>query len=246
VEDLHSLGVTSGDILLVHSSYRATGKAAGGPVGFIEALLEAIGPAGTLLMPNLNIPGPFTVENPPCFDVEGGHIGDKLGIVPQTFKERFATHFSLHPTHSMMGRGPAAREILSGHEAAGTCCGPATPWETYARMGGKTLLVGVTQACNTTYHCAEESLPDTYKLTRAVVRGKVIAGGREVPVPSRLHLWGKPADFGILNDELARNGWLARGKVGLADSMLIQAGPFLDLAAEKLRIDPHYFLVNKG
>jgi len=49
---LRTLGVKQGIVLLVHTSFRATRPLQGGPVGLIEALSEAVGPDGTLVMPS--------------------------------------------------------------------------------------------------------------------------------------------------------------------------------------------------
>ena len=48
--DLRRLGVTAGDLLMVHASLRAIGPTDGGADGVIEALERAVGPDGTLLM----------------------------------------------------------------------------------------------------------------------------------------------------------------------------------------------------
>ncbi len=49
---LRALGVEKGGVLLVHASFRATGPVEGGPLGLIEALRDALGPDGTLVMPS--------------------------------------------------------------------------------------------------------------------------------------------------------------------------------------------------
>ncbi|HEY8376409.1 MAG TPA: AAC(3) family N-acetyltransferase, partial [Nannocystis sp.] len=48
---LGALGVRKGGVLLVHTSFRAVRPVEGGPRGLIEALMMALGPAGTLVMP---------------------------------------------------------------------------------------------------------------------------------------------------------------------------------------------------
>ena len=51
VEDLKAIGIQKGDTLLVHSSLSRLGYLKDGPKTFIEALLEAVGENGNLLMP---------------------------------------------------------------------------------------------------------------------------------------------------------------------------------------------------
>jgi len=65
-----------------------------------------------------------------------------------------------------------------------------------------------TQRANTTCHCAEEQIPDSYQLSKDVIKGLVIVDGREMVVPSRLHVWGNHPDFSLFNPELERHGYL--------------------------------------
>ena len=49
--DLRTLGVIPGDVLLLHSSYQSLGFVAGGTEAVVLALLAALGPEGTLVVP---------------------------------------------------------------------------------------------------------------------------------------------------------------------------------------------------
>ena len=48
VQDLRALGVREGDLLMVHASLRAVGPVDGGPAQVLGALLDAVGPGGTI------------------------------------------------------------------------------------------------------------------------------------------------------------------------------------------------------
>jgi len=242
VEDLRALGLRRGDSVVVHSSYKSIGDVAGGPRGVIDALAEVVLPDGALLLPNLNIPHEFTVENPPRFDLKRGPLKQSIGIVPELFKFEYAEHFSLHPTHSIMGIGRKAPDILKDHEKAGVPCGTGTPWQKNALSGGKVLLIGVGQKSNTTYHCAEEQIENPYQLSAGVIDGVVVSDGKEIVVPSRLHVWGHQPDFSIINPELEARGYLRIGTVGNARTLCIQGAGFIQLCLEKMRHDARYFL----
>jgi len=54
LSDFQNLGVKAGDTLLVHSSYKSLGEVDSGPQTVIDALLEALGEKGTLIMPTFN------------------------------------------------------------------------------------------------------------------------------------------------------------------------------------------------
>ena len=49
VADLAWLGVSPGAVLMVHASVRSVGPVIGGVNVIVQALLEAVGPTGTLL-----------------------------------------------------------------------------------------------------------------------------------------------------------------------------------------------------
>jgi len=195
--------------------------------------------------PTCTFPVASPLDDPPCFDLKGEHVRN-LGILPETFKFSYAEHFSIHPTHSLMGLGAKAPALLSGHEIAGVPCGRGTPWAKNGDMGGKVLLIGVDQRVNTTYHSAEEQMKEPYQLTRDVVEGTVVVDGEELLVLSRLHVWQYHPDFNILNPELERVGLLKRGSIGNAPAMCLDAGGFINLALEKLNKDRGYFLVDQS
>ena len=50
--DLRALGIGAGDVLLVHSSLRSLGWVSGGALAVVQALLDVLGPAGTLVVPS--------------------------------------------------------------------------------------------------------------------------------------------------------------------------------------------------
>ncbi|MDQ3787821.1 MAG: AAC(3) family N-acetyltransferase, partial [Actinomycetota bacterium] len=49
--DLTALGLSTGDTVLVHSSMKAIGWVPGGQVAVVQALLDALGADGTLVVP---------------------------------------------------------------------------------------------------------------------------------------------------------------------------------------------------
>ena len=51
VQGLRELGLREGDLMVVHSSLSSFGYVVGGPDTVIDALLETVGPRGTVIMP---------------------------------------------------------------------------------------------------------------------------------------------------------------------------------------------------
>ncbi len=78
VDQLHALGVRLGAVLVAHTTFSMVAPVEGGPHGLIEALLAALGPLGTLVMPSMSDEDdkPFDVTGTPC---------RAMGVVADTF-----------------------------------------------------------------------------------------------------------------------------------------------------------------
>ena len=79
--DLHALGLQPGDDVMVHSSYKSLGGVVGGPAAVVEALLEVVGPHGTLLLPTFTHSG-TTHFDPRTTPSRNGAITDVYLFVP--------------------------------------------------------------------------------------------------------------------------------------------------------------------
>jgi aminoglycoside N3'-acetyltransferase len=77
ISQLRALGVASGSVLLVHTSFTRVGPVEGGPAGLIEGIGAAVGPSGTLVMPSMsdNDEQPFDPRTTPCAGM--GVVGDR-------------------------------------------------------------------------------------------------------------------------------------------------------------------------
>ena len=81
--DLKALGLLPGIKVLVHSDLARLGEVEDGPEAVIDALLAAVGPAGTILMPTLTSHASHTPTNPPTFDP--AHTPGNGGASPRLF-----------------------------------------------------------------------------------------------------------------------------------------------------------------
>ena len=111
VADLRRLGVEPGMDLMVHSSLSAIGYVEGGADTVVDALLEAIGRRGTLMMPSFNHRA-AQVYNPMTTPTTNGAIPDAM------WRRKEAVR-SLHPTHPVAAIGPRAEEYCRDHLEVG-------------------------------------------------------------------------------------------------------------------------------
>ncbi len=239
VHDLKALGVSPGQTLLVHSSLSAIGHVPGGPDAVIEALLEALGPAGTLVLPahswrEMEAGGRrFDARTTACC----------VGAIPERFRTWPGALRSLHPSHSVTALGPGAAALVLGHEFCETPCGAGTPYHTLLESGGAVLLLGTDLRSLTVFHTVEALAGVPYLMKPAADRFEIVdrdGGTRSLTV--RRHAAGLPRRFQEQATLLCRHGVLREGRVGRARSSLVAGDRFLEVMIAALRDDPTMLL----
>jgi len=238
--DLNSLGVKEGDCLLVHSSYTAIGKNENGPAAVIQAILDTIGTTGTLLMPCFNGGQQYSqATSNKVFEIQ--HTPSQLGIISEIFRKEFPVRRSLHPTHSVIGMGPLANEILEGHEKCLVSTGIGTPFDKLKKYKAKIILLGVTHSSNTFLHHIENVLGaptlSKNKFTMKLIDDK----NNLISVETHPHLPGLPRQYDRLNSELPES-LQKSGTVGKAKTFVIEAGALFEHLKPLLQNNPLYLI----
>ena len=144
--DLRTLGIGAGDLVIVHSSLKAVGRIEPDASAMVEALVETIGPDGTLLVPTL-VPALRGLR--PLF--ERDVTPSEMGLLTEKVRKWPGTVRSNHQTHSVAALGPLANEITQNHESAwgpNSPWGPkalgfGTPWDELYSRNAWVLLIGV-------------------------------------------------------------------------------------------------------
>ncbi len=150
VAAFREIGLVSGDGVIVHSACSSLGAVEGGADAVIDALLEAVGPKGNLMLPTFNYTRPLPE---PYYDP--AETPGRTGILSEIGRQRPGALRSLHPTHSVAVIGPEAERLTRDHLAC-RAFGMGSPIDRMAAMDGKVLLIGVGQIANSTIHIAEE------------------------------------------------------------------------------------------
>ena len=153
-EGLLALGLQPGAIVVVHSSLSSLGPVSGGANAVIDALIEAVGPEGTLMMPT------HPARDGRTFDPDA--IPSDMGVISETFRLRQGVLRSRHPYHPVAGYGARAEEILSDHEESAVPDGPETPYGRLITLGGKVLHIGCDLDTMTLLHTVEAELDLPY------------------------------------------------------------------------------------
>lgn len=233
-QQLRALGVRPGGVLLVHTSFRAVRPVEGGPAGLIDALRDALGAGGTLVMPS------WSGNDDEPFDPLRSPAAPDLGVVADTFWRLPAAVRSNHP-FAAAALGPHAGRItadplpLPPH-------GPASPVGRVHELDGQVLLLGVGHSEDTTLHLAELLAGVPYRAPRHCT---VLENGHPIRVE-----YGENDHcclrFALADDWLRARGLQSEGRVGYAHARLARARHIVDLAREQLSRDPLLFLHPAG
>ena len=237
---LQALGVVSGDLLLVHSSLRSFGYVDGGAEAVLDALLEAVGESGTVLVPTLT----FSIlkSRPHFFSVRS--TPSSSGRITETLRQRAAARRSRHPVSSAAAIGAQAAYLTAAH--ADTPCGPDSPYYRLYERGGKVVFFGASLGSNSVFHCAEEIAQPAY-LGYAAIEAAIVeeANGRRRTVTARRYDCfdrGVIRHLGNMEPVFRERGLLRRTVIGESRTYLIDAQTNVDVSCEVLKTNPHYIL----
>lgn len=208
-------GLGRGDAVVVHASLRAIGLA---PTEAIDALLDAVGTEGLVVMPA------FTYDN----ETHSPDLPVRTGALPEAFRRRSDALRSGHPTYSVAAVGAGAAELLDGHEQAGAT-GVDSPLGRLAAAGGHVLLAGVGHTSNTTVHVGEFQAEAPY-LDIPFDPAWPAHGADRFPGCSRA--------FGAIERPLRERGAIRDGKLGRAATQLVPGAAVIEATVELLRADP--------
>jgi aminoglycoside 3-N-acetyltransferase len=247
VRDLVDLGVEAGSTLVVHSSLSKIGWVAGGAQAVVVALQQALGDAGTLVVPTHSgqLSDPAQWQNPPARDPswiplirEGFPPYDpyltpvrQMGAIVECFLLQRDVVRSDHPHMSFAARGPQAEHVTAGHRLA-YGLGEHSPLARLYELDARVLLLGVPHSNNTSLHLAEYRAGHRPKTTNGapLLRGTAVEW-------VEFEDYDLDADvFDALGADFARETDEERvGLVGRAESRLVRQRPLVDYAVEWMK-----------
>ena len=238
--DLRALGVRPGDVVLMHSSYKSVGEVAGGPQAVVEALLQALGPAGTLVVPTHNAENtdPAGWRHPPVpphwwevirqeapgWDPARTPASRWMGRLAELVRTWPGARRSDHPQVSFAAVGPAAADVVDGHRLD-DALGEGSPLGAVYRLDGKVLLLGAGHDSNTSLHLAEwrQSDPPRHETGSSIRRPDGTA---------EWLTWTDVAedeeDFAVIGAEFDATAAVSTGRVGKSAARLMSQRALVD------------------
>lgn len=233
---LRALGLREGDRVLVHSALSSFGHVEGGADTVIDAVFDAVGATGTVLVPTLTGSEALSAHNPPVFHVD--ETASWTGRIPETFRKRPDAIRSLHPTHSVAAIGADADWLTVGHVDSLTPCDELSPYGRLAQIdNGFILLLGVSNQSNTTFHHVEELVGVDYHLQPGLVEARIETEGAILSQHIFIHAYGTPRNFDVMEQPMLERGIEYLGQIGNSRVRLIHAASMVSLTAKALRAD---------
>ena len=216
---LVSVGLNEGDVVLVHSSLSSFGYVEGGADAVIDALLETVGPSGTVTVPTFSgNPAEMEIGIEAVFDVANTPAEKSIGIIPEVFRKRKEAIRSSHICHSVAAIGPQAEYVMGEGVSA---YGSGSSFDRLYKLDSWNLFLGCGFNSCTALHMPEEHLKVPFREYRDFTGCKVILpDGSEEPCRSREFqrkaAYADGYDLGKMDDVFAQEGILTTGQVGEA------------------------------
>lgn len=237
---LRALGLGTGDAVLVHASLRAMGWVCGGATAVVQALLDVLGPTGTLTVPTFTsdnrdpscwrdrpVPAhwwPTIRRELPAFDPDITP-GQHMGAISEQVRTWPGARRSGHPQVSFAAVGAHAEHVVAVHDL--DChLGERSPLRALEDLDAWVLLLGVGFERCTAFHLGEYRQPNPpvreYSCALAGPRGRTWATFVDVDLDQRdFDRIGAAFEAGDAGDDTSggsARGRIRRGRLGLADA----------------------------
>lgn len=242
--DLRKLGMRAGAVVLMHSSLRSVGFVAGGPQAVVQALLDVLGPSGTLVVPTHTpdnsdpahwrhppVPSSWWAairEDTPGFDPVRTPAGRGMGRLAELVRTWPGARRSDHPQVSFAALGARADDVVAEHRRDDGL-GDSSPLGAVYRLDGSVLLLGCGHENNTSLHLAEWRRPSA---PRHVVGGSI----RRPDGTASWEVWEDvdedESDFGRIGEDFEAAAGVRVGKVGASTARLMSQRAVVDFACD--------------
>jgi len=220
------LGVSAGDVVMLHASVRAVGPVAGGPDQIHLALKEALTPDGTLIM-YASCPAHYDeigrgnltpeqerelVEKLPAFDPLTARAQRENGALVEFFRTYPGSIVNAHVAR-FVAWGRRADELISS-QPWNYAFGRGSVLDRFVTMEGRILLLGCDHDTVTFLHYAEHVVE---------IPGKRVARYKVPVLEHGTRVWRDMEEFDT-SEKGAHPNWPDRFFARLVDAYLAQTG----------------------
>lgn len=241
VADFRNLGIRTGDLLNVKISVKSIGRVIGGARTVVDALVEAVGPGGTIISDSFVTAYPLPLSKKNARKISNRWTPSYAGAIANAMISHPEAHRSLHPIQKFVAIGAKAEELMRNH----------TP-DSYAyevlrvmcETGGRNLKIGTDEkvvGVGTTHVAIGYYLG--FKQKSAPVGVNYCNENGETVTFEKNWAGGCGVGFNkFIPLYRAAGAIVGEGKVGFAESKITDMKQTLALEIEKLKSNPPFFL----
>jgi aminoglycoside 3-N-acetyltransferase len=247
---LIEMGLLPGDTVLIHASIKSIGYVEGGPKAVVKALMDAIGPAGTLVAPAFTFA--HEIQENPLFDPE--KESSEMGSITEAVRTQPGALRSLAYRHSVSAVGPNAAQIC-GTPVEKSPFSMEGSFGQMLKLNTKVLMMGVSYTHCTTAHFTEylNNVPyrhSTIKQMRILQKDgsilQVIAEDYQPKPTADGSYYHSPDDFNKAGAMLEELGKVSVKSVGNAIFRLFDMRDFVDLVSGHFKNGRNVLYYEKG
>ncbi len=136
VAGFKQMGISPGDTIMVHSSYKSLGGVNGGADTVIDALVESVGDRGSVLLPTFNFKSWVDTH---YFDVR--ETASHMGIITELARCREAAVRTPHPLYSFAVLGNRQEEFAACDDVEAV--GDNSVFALFHRLNGLIVSIGL-------------------------------------------------------------------------------------------------------
>ena len=235
LKGFQTIELTESRVIMVHSSYKSLGGVEGGAETVIDALLDFVGPEGTVLFPNFNFQS--WTENH-YFDIN--ETPSKMGIIGELARLRKEAIRTPHPIYSFAALGKKREEFGACDDIE--AYGDNSVFGLFHRLNGVIVSIGLHWNSTFSIHHYVE-----YKTGCDYRRVKKFAGiyvGYDGEPKLKVYSMFVRKDFNVITDivpgmdELFEKGVIKETQVGAAKVHFATANDFFNNMSEIVRSHP--------
>ncbi len=235
INGFQSLGLTEGDVLQVHSSYKSLGGVEGGPQTVIDGLLETIGDEGTLIMPAFNFD--FCKGIPWDFQNTPSH----MGIITELVRQNPESWRVFHPIYSFSVLGKYKEEL--GKIRNRSAYAADSVFGQLRRLSAKIMVIGLDYTNSMTYfHHVEEIEGVDYRYMKEFTGEIIDQNGHSSE--ETFSMLVRDIDMGVITEVnpmgalMEKAGIIQKTKIGEADVAMMKASDVYEFTVIEMKRDP--------
>ena len=235
VTGFRTTGLTAGDVVLVHSSYKSLGPVDGGPQTVVDALLEVLTPSGTLIMPTFN----FNFNKGEPWDVRT--TPSHMGVLTEVVRVNPESRRIFHPFYSFAILGTLKDELTKARYK--DSYGTDSIFMQLRKLDAKIMVIGLSYTHSMTFfHHIEQMEGVDYRFIKAFT-GKVTDETGKT-YEDTFTMLVRNIDLGVQTEVdpmgavLEERGVVSIHKIGEAEVKMMKANDIYRVTAEEMKKNP--------